>query len=162
MSVTDTDFGYDDLMAVLEGLGDDPFILAGVRQAKGAETQEGDDITLVEIASVNEFGNIDQKADGAIPPRPFMRSTMDEKRDEYAEDMADIIRNAISGKRTVAKGFQRLGLKVVTDIQRKIKSNDFQKNADSTIAAKGGGEVKPLIDTGRLRQSIDFEFSGAA
>ena len=51
-----------------------------------------------------------------------------------------------------------LGEKVVADVQRKIVALKDPPNAPSTIAKKGS--ANPLIDTGRLRQSIDFEVRG--
>ena len=39
-------------------------------------------------------------------------------------------------------------------VQEKISTGDFEPNAPSTIRKKGSD--KPLIDTGRLRQSVNY------
>lgn len=39
-------------------------------------------------------------------------------------------------------------------IQDKIEEGDFTPNAESTIRKKGSS--KPLIDTGRMRQSVNY------
>ena len=39
-------------------------------------------------------------------------------------------------------------------IQRKIVDGTFEPNAPSTIRKKGSS--RPLIDTGRMRQSVNF------
>ena len=40
-------------------------------------------------------------------------------------------------------------------IQDKIKEGDFAPNAESTVRKKGSS--KPLIDTGRMRQSVNYQ-----
>lgn len=153
MSVTDKDLGYDRILAALGDMGDDePFVLVGIRQSEGSSTVAGSDLTLATIAAINEFGT------DKIPSRPFLRSTVDTNRDEYAEDIADAFKAVLDGKAPLEAGLNKLGLKAVRDVQRTIKSNDFARNAPSTIAAKGS--TSPLIDTGRLRQSIDYEIGG--
>lgn len=151
MSVSDRDFGYDRIIKELGSL-DEPAVLVGIRQEQGVEVPEGSSINLATIAAINEFGTKD------IPSRPFLRSTVDKNRDKYADQLATIVRDSVDGKRSIEDGLERLGLTAVADIQRTITTNDFAANAPSTIAAKGSS--KPLIDTGRLRQSIDFEIEG--
>ena len=47
-----------------------------------------------------------------------------------------------------------LGMALVGDVQQRIRNRIPPPNAPYTIARKGSDV--PLIDTGRLRQSIDF------
>ncbi len=148
-STEDRDLGYDKLLEDLAGIGSEPHVLAGIRQQEGEEIESGDDINLATIAAINEFGA------GSVPSRPFLRSTVDKNQKKYAGLLEKAITNAVDGKATVEEGLELLGLHAVRDIQRTIRDNDFDANAPATIEAKGSS--KPLIDTGRLRQSIDFE-----
>lgn len=152
MSVTDRDFGYARIIEDLEAMTSEPHVLVGIRQAEGIEVAEGDDLNLATIAAINEFGT----DDGRIPSRPFLRQTVDENRDVYAKEMGKAITDQLDGKRTLVEGLELVGLRAVRDVQKKIRNNDFYRNVPSTVAAKRGS-TKPLIDTGRLRQSIDFE-----
>ena len=52
---------------------------------------------------------------------------------------------------TVLKRVGALGVRLV---QEKIVSGSFKPNAPSTIRKKGSD--KPLIDTGRMRQSVKY------
>jgi len=154
VSVSDKDLGYDRIMKELRGLGkDDPSILVGIRQKDGQKVAEGEELNLATIAAFNEFGT------STIPSRPFLRSTVDENRSKYGEVIAKGLRAAIDGRQRFKVSLDRLGLMVVSDVQKKITDNDFPRNAPSTIERKGSS--KPLIDTGRLRQSIDYEIEGA-
>jgi hypothetical protein len=50
--------------------------------------------------------------------------------------------------------YGRIGMVAVGDVQRRIVQRIPPPNAPSTIAKKGSDV--PLIDTGRLRQSVDY------
>ena len=153
MAVTDIDKGYDNLVAEL-GSMDQPYVLVGIRQDKGGQVELGEELTLAAIASVNEFGS----EDGHVPSRPFLRFTVDSNQAEYVAELGEIIGRAVDGKATTEEGLTKLGLKAVRDVQATITTNDFKENAQATKDAKGS--TSPLIDTGRLRQSIDFEVGG--
>jgi len=49
----------------------------------------------------------------------------------------------------------RVGVVAVGEVQEQIRRGDYKPNAESTIARKGSD--KPLIDKGRLIQSISYE-----
>jgi hypothetical protein len=140
--VTDTDLGYREFMRAVSDI-DASFIDVGVRG--------GGDVAT--YAAANEFGT----ADGHVPERSFLRSTLDEHREEYAEVVAKGLGRIIDGKSTPERELGRLGLRVVRDVQAKIVTSVPPPNAPSTIARKGSSTT--LIDTGRLRQSIDFEIN---
>ena len=149
--VIDRDLGYKrtlQALAKLSNKGQIPRVLVGVRATAGAD--------LVKIATINEFGS----ADGAHPPeRSFLRSTMDENRTRYA----DLLQRALERTLDGADLEQQLGLvgaQGVADVQAKIIAFDDPGNAESTIAAKGFDN--PLVETGRLGQSIDWVVEGVS
>ena len=125
---------------------------AGVMEgAKNIDTHE----PVAPYAAANEFGT------SRIPSRPFLRSTVDAKKDEWS----DYLGRAISAGATPRQAVERTGERMVADVQETIESNMPPANAPGTIRRKlrqedkGGGlmHAGTLIDTGSLRRSIAFE-----
>ena len=138
---TDRDLGYKDVVKALGSL-DEPAVLVGLRAEK-----DGSD--LVKYAAANEFGV------GRIPERSFLRSTVDENQETYLNDLEDVTGVYIdAGPVAGLRRLSRLGLRAVRDVQKKIVDLKTPENAPRTIAQKKSSN--PLIDTGRMRQSIDF------
>ena len=143
----DVDRGYRRILRSM-GATRSAKVYVGVRQGK--TTEDGQSLALV--AAANEFGT----ADGRIPERSFLRSTVEENRRRYGDILRDsVIKVAVLGVSTVDRELNRLGARAAGDVQEKIRSIDTPPNAPSTIARKGTDN--PLIETGRLRQSIDWE-----
>lgn len=143
--VVDRDLGYMDLMKALDELDGTVVVEVGVpRNAKNYE----DGANQVLIASVNEFGS--EKA--GVPERSFLRSTMDEQRDNFTKQITKLLGQVVDGRTTVRQALDRLGLTAVARVQRKIVQLDDPPNAEATIKKKKSSN--PLVDTGQLRQSI--------
>jgi len=118
---------------------------------KGTGTHPNSESALIaEIAFWNEFGVLQ-----AIPARPFMRQTLDANRAKYSKLQAELIAKLLLGKINTNQFYSIFGMTVKKDIQNEIRNGSFEANAESTIAMKGG-KSKPLIDTGLLRQSINY------
>ncbi len=154
--IKDTDKGYAELRAMLRKVAKDrPYVVAGIRGQAGAQTYQseggGDAISLVEIAAVHEFGS----QDGRIPERSYMRSTFDARRDDYERGLRKALKSVVAGEADIDVELGRLGLVVSGDIQETIATLTDPPLAEYTIKKKGSS--KPLIDTGRLKQSIDHE-----
>lgn len=144
--VKDTDLGYKRTMQILRDLlGAE--VLVGVRGNAG-DSEDGTPLAV--IAAANEFGT------ATIPERSFLRSTVESNRGKYADDLQEVVEAVVDGKaNAMEQGLNRLGVEAVADVQRTMRELDDPPNAASTIARKGTDN--PLIDTGRLRQSIDHE-----
>lgn len=140
--MTDRDVGYRRLLKSVMGA---PTIrvTVGVRARQGAD--------LVKYAAVNEFGS----EDGHVPERSFLRSTVRNNWRKYAALLGKAGQRLILDGEDVDVAFGRVGIVVVADVQRTIRGRVPPPNAPSTIARKGSST--PLVDTGRLRQSIDHE-----
>jgi hypothetical protein len=152
--VVDRDLGYRRIIRNLKQLGrlNAPAVFVGVRSGAG---ESADGTPLVLIAAVNEFGS----SDGHVPERSFLRSTVDENRAAYMKLLERAAGRAVDkGRSAMRRELELVGAKVASDVQRKIVALKDPPNAPSTIAAKGSSS--PLVDTGRLRQSIDFEVRG--
>jgi hypothetical protein len=158
-AVTDIDRGYARILQDIASL-DDTVVFVGIRQEKGMD--EDGDITVAGYATVNEFGS----EDGRVPERSFLRSTVDENEAKYQGLLAAQVGLVLEGKLTPDKALMSLGERAVADVQMKIRSNIPPANAESTYrkikvglakGTHGSGPKVTLIDTGRMRQSIDYE-----
>lgn len=126
-----------------------------VQNARGATVEIGihenkfnDGLSIAEYAAYNEYGTEN------IPERSFMRSTFDEKLASINSETQRLYKQVQDGKITVHKALGLLGMRHKADIQLKISSNIQPANAPATIERKGSS--KTLIDTGAMRQSIDY------
>ena len=147
--VHDRDHGYKRLKSTLREL-DDAHVYVGVLQDRGSERTSDGKITLAGYAAVNEFGS----EDGRVPERSFLRSTVDEERDTYEQALQRGLGKVIDGTSTTERELGLVGARVSRDVKRKIRELKEPANAPLTIERKGS--ANPLIDTGRLRQSITF------
>ena len=119
------------------------------------------DAEQVIIAAANEFGT-DRAGRGhnvKIPQRSFLRSTLDEEKDDVRQKIDDAKVKVVTGKLSKKKFLSRLGLWFESKVREKILAGGtpYIENAESTKAAKiakGREFPQPLNDDGRLRQSI--------
>lgn len=167
--VVDIDKGYRRIIGALGDL-EDLSAVVGIRQEKGAERYHaegppgvrhavaGDDLTLAEVATVLEFGT----EDGRIPERPAFRDTFDANAQRYEEILIAGVKYAVKGDNIehvdaeLRKAIEITAIAAVGDVQEAIATpGAFAANAPATVAIKGS--TMPLIDTGRFRQSIDYE-----
>lgn len=123
---------------------------------KGGKGKAAKPILMADLAAIMEFGT----ADGHIPARPFMASTFDMYVEEVLKNIASIKDQIISGKITAKQGWGKIGAWYKGRMQHTIKDSVWQANADITIKLKGSSA--PLIDSGALRTSIDYEVVGRA
>lgn len=105
-----------------------------------------DGTPVAAVAFWNEFGT------SRIPARPFFRTTISEKSSEWARRLGDA---AVHYDYDGAKALGAMGQTMAEDIQQSIVGWQDPANADSTVDQKGFN--KPLIDTGVMQRSVDFE-----
>lgn len=102
---------------------------------------------LVDVALWNEFGTKNS------PSRPFLRQSVDDNLgliNYYCKKLVKDFKNGAPAD-YLLNSCGKFGKKL---IQEKIKSGNFSPNAPSTIKKKGSN--KPLIDTGHMRNSVNF------
>jgi hypothetical protein len=122
----------------------------------GATTTDGKSIP--EYAMYNEVGT------AHIPPRPFMRDTVNDKQDNWKSFLeSNVDYNNIQRDKCVSV-MGVLGEVMVADIKQTIQKGGnppFAPNAEATRKAKerrGKSEANhPLIDTGQMLESIISE-----
>lgn len=172
------DRGWEALRRTLKALSAStpPQVQVGVlADAAGGASRGG--TTLAEIAAVHEFGS----ADGRIPERSFLRTTLFEKQREYEvilrATLRDVLNDLESGRSSLRKGLDLLGKKAAADAKKKITVEGVSPPlAPSTVKRrlkrfkrdKGGrirdnrgkwfsekhGKHRPLVDTGQLVNAI--------
>lgn len=119
-------------------------VRVGFQRGKATE-EDGTDIC--DIAAWNELGTED------IPSRPFIRDSVDNNEAEIEAFLQRMQRRIINGQ-SAEKTLKQIGVFQKGLIQREITKGNFAKNSEVTIKRKGSDT--PLIDTGRLRQSVNF------
>jgi len=102
---------------------------------------------LVEIAAYNEFGNSD------TPARPFMKQSFENHEADLKKACEKFNKKLASGG-SAEEALKKLGVFAKGLVQSEIVDGQFAPNAPSTIKKKGSD--KPLIDTGTMRQSVNY------
>ena len=108
-----------------------------------------DDMDMLLIAAVNEFGS----ADGRVPERSYIRAGFDKNRSKLRNTAAALWGRVLDGDMDQRQALGLLGETHQDQVQKFLTALSAPPNAASTIARKRGS-ANPLIDTGRLRSSI--------
>lgn len=160
---------WDKLLATAHKL-DRAHVRIGVLSSKGgdakheSEDDEGAPITMVELMAIHEFGAEIKmtRADGStyvikIPERAPIRRTFAQKQAELAEMCAKLAKAVVMGKLTPARALALLGQWGVAAVRATVTEGEGvpPPNAESTKKAKGSS--RPLVDTGRLIQSVSYD-----
>lgn len=87
-----------------------------------------------------------------IPPRPFFRNALRQYGPHWGDDLATLLR---ANKLDAERSLTLMGERIKGQIQQSIKDLTSPPLAKSTIARKGFD--KPLIDTGHMQNSVDYE-----
>ncbi len=113
---------------------------------QGDEKYE-DGTTIAEVAAYNEFGSSD------TPERPFMRQSFENHESEL-QAACDAANRLVSSGGSADQALQQIGVVAKGLVQEEIVNGGFAPNAESTIRKKGSEQ--PLIDTGTMRQAVNF------
>lgn len=114
---------------------------------QAGEVTDDKGVDIAQIAMFNELGT------STSPSRPFIRNTVDENRDKI-DAMGQAQANALTKGGTAESALKTMGAFGVSLMQKTIGGGGFEPNAPSTIKKKGSDT--PLIDTGRMRQSVKY------
>ena len=112
------------------------------------ENTTDDGVDIADVALWNEVGTAN------IQPRPFLRQSVDNNTAKINSMCKAQVKGIASGQKTAKDALQALGVMQKALIQSSIRDGDFTPNADATIEKKGSD--KPLIDSGQMRQSVNF------
>ena len=112
----------------------------------GATYPDGTPVAM--IAAIQNFGAPSR----GIPPRPFFSNMVRGKGPEWPAAIAGLLKaNDYDALRTL----QQTGEAVAGQLRQSIRDTNAPPLAPSTIRRKGFD--KPLIDTGHMWNSIDYE-----
>ena len=133
-------------------------VLVGVpsdkAQRKAEETNEP--MNNATIAYIQDNGS----AAANIPARPFMQPGIEAVKSKIAVSLQHGARGALNGEQeAVEKGLNIAGLAAQASIRGKINEGIPPPLSPRTIAARksrGRTGVKPLVDTGQLRNAINY------
>lgn len=159
MAVIDRDLGMRAAIEAIARLAETE-ITVGIHGDQVYVDEEGAERFVAEYASYNEFGT------SRIPERSFMRRAFREKSQGWGVLLGRGVAAVSKIQLTPEQVAQLVGLKAVADVQQTIVDVVSPPNAPRTVARKlrgkkgplrleGGVETgNPLIDTGRMRQSV--------
>jgi len=107
-----------------------------------------DKADIVDVAAWNELGTKN------TPSRPFMRMSVDDNQsaiNQMCQSQMKRLKDGASAEDILT----RLGVMQKGLVQKKISDGGFVPNADSTVKRKKSS--RPLVDTGMLRASVNYE-----
>ena len=134
-------------LAKLSGsLKNDPVVKVGFLE--GATYPDGTPVAAV--AAFNEFG-VPRRGQ---PPRPFFRNMIQQKGPTWSAAIAGLMK---AHNNDVAKVLDLTGQAVAGQLRQSIVDLVDPPLAPSTVARKGN--AKPLVDTGHMLNSVDYEVS---
>lgn len=145
--VTERDMGWDRIQSEFAQFANRA-VTAGLHE-EDAGTHDPD---AVMRGYFNEFGT------DTAPARSFIRSTHDEKRRAWIQDMQRELGNMMDGRQTAQGFMESVGSRAAEDIRQTVIEMTTPANAPRTIAQKGFDD--PLIETGEMRDAIDYQVRG--
>jgi hypothetical protein len=164
---TDTDMGLADIFKEIEKLKS-MCVKVGIPEETGSQKGEGG-VTVAQYASWNELGVMNKDESGwFIPPRPFVRGWADAKREQISKTIDKLTSRVVDGKLKAEDAIRLLGEFGKSGIKSYVKNGSFTPNSDVTINGskpdksgkkfiKGKGSSKPLIDTRRMVNAIEYQ-----
>lgn len=167
MRIEDIDKGYDHIETEVKKLGTKDIEI-------GLWGTGSPDENLAYRGSIHEYGTeikVTEKMRGflghiglhlkattkyiTIPERSFMRSTYDKENKNWYSFFLKSMDQMYRGFWKASHVVDAVGQKVKSDIQTTIEKGDFKKLHDITKERKGSS--KPLIDTGDMKNRIDYK-----
>ena len=175
MSQEIIDMGWDKYLKELEN-DDFNHVDVGIIASDGAQKAGDGDLTLAQLATIQEVGtviNVTKKMRGylhynglhlspktkeiTIPSRSYVRGTFDENLSILISLVEEQEKQIQDGNQTRKRALTMIGQTHQNQIQKAMSTTGkFKANHPFTIARKNGKDT-PLINTGRLRQAINFE-----
>lgn len=149
----DRDRGFKALLARVQSASRAKHVALGILGDKAAERYESTSgLTTVEVGSIHEFGA------GNVPERSFLRGTFDEKAKELRKRIRGVADAWMVGRMHQDRGLALVGNWMKGQVVARINRGIPPPNSEATKRRKGSS--KPLIHTGQLKGSIDFEVRG--
>ncbi len=91
-----------------------------------------------------------------IPERSFIRSAYDNKSDEVYVDGAKLLDGVVEGTLSAKEFYTALG-QVTVDVIKNYLISEVNSPPNTALTIANKGSSNPLVDTGRLVESIAYE-----
>lgn len=114
---------------------------------EGATYPDGTPVAMV--AAIQDYGAPAVN----IPPRPFFRNVIAEGERTWGDNVASVL---VAADYDVKLTLGRMGEFIKGQIQNSIVNGSYVPLRPATVRRKGGVD-KPLIDTGHMLNSINYE-----
>ena len=140
------DHGFDNIIRQalkLDGKG----VKVGIRRGKGSH----DGTDMLDIAVYNHFGT------STIPARPFISDCAEKNAGQIQEAQKRLVYRVYQGSLSADGALAELGAWYVNVQKGHILHGGWTPNAPATVKRKGSN--KPLVDTGQLVNTVDWERS---
>ena len=140
------DHGFDKIIQQalkLDGKG----VKVGIRRGKGSH----DGTDMLDIAVYNHFGT------ATIPARPFVSDCAEKNARQIQEAQKRLVYRVYQGGLSADGALAELGAWYVNVQKGHILHGGWAPNAPATVKRKGSN--KPLVDTGQLVNTVDWERS---
>lgn len=106
-------------------------------------------ITMVELATIHEYGL------GHVPERSFLRASLIANQTRYSNIIKAKMLDILNERSSALQFKQKLGELAVKDVKEYVLTGSFKPLKPATIKRKRSS--RPLIHTGRLRQSVTYQ-----
>ena len=158
MSLITVKRGSPDLLKAVAELTKARTLVGVPAEEAGRDPEEGepDPLNNAEIAYIQDNG----APEANIPARPFMRPGIMDARDKIVARMkSGTIKTLKGDKQAPMAMFEAVGLIAQAAIRKRINDGPFAPLSPRTLAERlrrGRTGTRPLIDTGQLRNSINY------
>jgi hypothetical protein len=144
--------------------------------------EEGGPASNLEIAIYNEFG----APEAGVPERSFLRASFLKHKPDYVQHLETLLKNAVEKGYPIKKGLNTIGLLAASDvkafiiqgeqvpppnspatIREKVEKGSWKitnklrkrlaKKTKTEFEAEAAGQVRTLVDTGQLVNSLTHE-----
>lgn len=136
-------------------------VLVGVPAEDAGRNDDGEPINNAALAFIHDNGAPEIN----IPARPFMAPGIARAEDAIVKQMKAGAQKVLDGKPgAVDQTMHRVGLTAQSAIRNQINDGPFVPLSPRTLAdrrRRGRTGDQPLIDTGQLRNSINYVIRGA-
>jgi hypothetical protein len=148
---------FDDTAKVIDGIAKltTTRVMVGVPAEKGGR-RDGEPINNAALLYIHEHG----APEAGIPARPTLMPGIQSAQKDINSGLEKTGKAALDGRpEAVDRGLTAVGLKAQSAIRAKFGSDELAPLAASTLEARrarGRTGDKPLLDTGQLRNSVNF------
>lgn len=147
-------------------------VMVGIASCEKGDRRKEEPIPNSVLGYIHEKGS----PSAGIPARPFLEPGVKKIQDTIAHDMGVAMKAALNDDaKEVDTILNQVGMKAVSSVKSYLTEGSFEPLKPETIRnrnrsrmtkgkreeeKRGGGNIKPLINTGQLRDSIDFYIEG--